>query len=340
MGLRHRMGLGDTTSRRKNRTTTTHTAYDYYWAQTRRNSPSNDGISGVLLLQAGICAAALLICVGVRSSGGTMFAEAQSVYSEMISHQSGWEEVQAVFAGLGDRVEETKDAIDALFSGEPIPVGTTEDNMPLDGDVPGATDPAVDQEVSDEQTPTTDEDARDLYGVSTLLSLPHVTGWISPTALQAIPGGLDGGTGGPVVTTGSLVASPIPNLSSPISGWISSEFGYRTHPITDKLDYHTGVDIAAAQGEDILAAAAGTVVETGESNSLGLYVILQHGNAVQTVYGHCSKILTREGARVKAGTRIALVGSTGVSTGPHLHFEIRIGGSPVDPIEYVLIPEN
>lgn len=228
MGLRHRMGLGDTTSRRKNRTTTTHTAYDYYWAQTRRNSPSNDGISGVLLLQAGICAAALLICVGVRSSGGTMFAEAQSVYSEMISHQSGWEEVQAVFAGLGDRVEETKDAIDALFSGEPIPVGTTEDNMPLDGDVSAPPIPRWIKRCPTNKRPQRMKMQEIFTASAPFYPLPHVTGWISPTALQAIPGGLDGGTGGPVVTTGSLVASPIPNLSSPISGWISSEFGYRT----------------------------------------------------------------------------------------------------------------
>ena len=315
-----------------------HTRYDGYWAETRRTSASGDGLSGVLLLQAGICAALLLICVGVRASNSGMFPQAQAAYSELISHQSGWEEVSAVLSHLETGWKEAAEAVSALLSGEPVPLDTPAD-APAEPEK-GEPEGEAPSQVESAEGASDDTNASDLYGASMLLAPRGASGWLSPTLLQTLPGGGNGELEGILVTPSSLIVSTMPRLTAPLDGWISSDFGYRIHPITDKLDYHTGLDIAAAAGSDIRAAAAGTVAETGESDSLGLYVILQHGNAVQTVYGHCSKILTWEGARVDAGDRIALVGSTGVSTGPHLHLEIRIGGSPVDPTDYLVIPES
>ncbi len=111
---------------------------------------------------------------------------------------------------------------------------------------------------------------------------------------------------------------------------VTSPFGYREHPITDKLDFHTGLDLAAALGSDIHAVYPGTVVEVGKSSISGNYVILSHGN-IKTMYCHCHEILVEAGTRVRQGERIALVGSTGVSTGPHLHFEFWVDEIKTDP---------
>ncbi len=115
-------------------------------------------------------------------------------------------------------------------------------------------------------------------------------------------------------------------------GGISCKFGYRTHPITGKPDFHTGIDIPAPKGTRIMAAVGGTVKEISFSDIYGNVVILDHGGGFETVYCHCDKILAPKGARIKRGEILALVGSTGVATGPHLHFEMRKNGIAADPM--------
>jgi len=121
----------------------------------------------------------------------------------------------------------------------------------------------------------------------------------------------------------------------PSPGRISSAFGMRNHPIAKVTKAHQGVDIAASSGDPILAAASGVVEFSGYSSGYGYHVIIDHKNGYRTIYGHSSKLLVKKGELVKKGQTIALVGSTGVSTGPHLHFEIRINNTPVDPTQYV-----
>ena len=128
---------------------------------------------------------------------------------------------------------------------------------------------------------------------------------------------------------GVLVSAP---ARYPAYGSITSPFGLRRHPISGNGDFHTGLDIAAAEGADVYAAYPGLVAEVGESEIYGNYVTLDHGGGLTTTYCHCSAILAREGQRLKVGARIAEVGSTGVSTGPHLHFEARVNGDYVDPL--------
>jgi murein DD-endopeptidase MepM/ murein hydrolase activator NlpD len=117
----------------------------------------------------------------------------------------------------------------------------------------------------------------------------------------------------------------------PLKGRISSDYGWRFHPILNENRMHTGIDIAAAQGTDIKAAADGTVILAGWVSGYGLTTVISHGNNITTLYGHASKLLTQAGDKVKQGQVIALVGSTGMSSGPHLHFEIRSNGDPVNP---------
>lgn len=134
----------------------------------------------------------------------------------------------------------------------------------------------------------------------------------------------EGTTFSPAETTAPIV--------KPVSGSYTSYFGYRTNPITGSNSFHTGVDIAAAQGTKIKAAYPGKVRKVGEDSRSGKYIYLTHSDGFETLYCHCSKILAEEGAVIRQGETIALVGSTGWSTGPHLHFEVHKDKTRLDPL--------
>lgn len=121
----------------------------------------------------------------------------------------------------------------------------------------------------------------------------------------------------------------------PSSSRVTSEFGSRSSPTEGASTNHKGMDIGASTGSSIVAAASGTVTISTYSASAGNYVMISHGGGVSTVYMHCSSLLVNVGDKVSAGDVIAKVGSTGYSTGPHLHFEIRSGGTYVNPRQYV-----
>jgi murein DD-endopeptidase MepM/ murein hydrolase activator NlpD len=116
---------------------------------------------------------------------------------------------------------------------------------------------------------------------------------------------------------------------------ITSSYGMRFHPILKVNKLHTGVDIGAPKGANIVAAENGTVMEVGNRGGYGLIVMLNHGGNLVTLYAHASKTLVKVGQEVKKGEPIAKVGSTGYSTGPHLHFEVRENGNPVNPMPYL-----
>lgn len=121
-------------------------------------------------------------------------------------------------------------------------------------------------------------------------------------------------------------------LTAPLSGSITSPFGYRQHPITGDLDFHTGIDLAAGEGTAIHCAADGRVTEAGWSDSYGNYLVVQHSDNFSTKYAHCSRLIAQQGDVLRRGERIALVGSTGISTGPHLHFECIVEELRCDPL--------
>jgi murein DD-endopeptidase MepM/ murein hydrolase activator NlpD len=124
-------------------------------------------------------------------------------------------------------------------------------------------------------------------------------------------------------------------LSWPVPGPVTSGFGYRIHPIFKVRKLHTGIDLAGATGDPIKAAAAGTVIFVGWRGGYGKCTIIDHGGGLATLYAHQSSILVSQGQVVKRGSVIGKVGGTGYSTGPHLHFEVRVNGSPVDPMKYL-----
>ncbi len=121
----------------------------------------------------------------------------------------------------------------------------------------------------------------------------------------------------------------------PVNGTVTSEFGYRTHPIYGTNGLHSGKDIAAKEGTNIYCALDGIVLETGVGEKSGNYIKVEHAGGVITLYAHCKEILVSEGIRVRKGEKIALVGATGLVTGPHLHFEVIINSEKCDP-DYLL----
>lgn len=121
----------------------------------------------------------------------------------------------------------------------------------------------------------------------------------------------------------------------PCAGNLSSGYGWRIHPVYGYGRFHSGLDITAPYGAPVRATAAGRVVLADYYSGYGLAVIIDHGNGMTTLYGHCSSLATRVGAFVKKGQVIAYVGSTGVSTGPHVHYEVTVNGAQVDPAPYL-----
>jgi murein DD-endopeptidase MepM/ murein hydrolase activator NlpD len=117
----------------------------------------------------------------------------------------------------------------------------------------------------------------------------------------------------------------------PTSGPITDPFGMRMHPVTHQWRMHNGLDIGAPMGATIVASAPGKIIYAGWEGGYGNTIIIDHGGAASTLYGHCSQLFVSEGQEVARGQAIGAVGSTGISTGPHLHFEIRINGVAVDP---------
>jgi murein DD-endopeptidase MepM/ murein hydrolase activator NlpD len=137
--------------------------------------------------------------------------------------------------------------------------------------------------------------------------------------------------------TARLAATP---SIMPTQGWLSSAFSsMRTHPILHMARPHEGIDVSAPMGSPIEAPAAGVVTDAGWETGYGNTIIIDHGFGIVTKFAHASKLLVKNGQRVSRGQRIALVGNSGLATGPHLHYEVHVNGRPVNPLKYVL-PEG
>ena len=136
-------------------------------------------------------------------------------------------------------------------------------------------------------------------------------------------------------TAQAQLLSSTPSIA-PVRGILTDGFGGRSDPFTGESGQHGGIDVSSAVGQAVRAPADGIVVKAGWENGYGNVVYLSHGYGYSTRYGHLSGFATRPGTRIKRGDVIGYVGSTGRSTGPHLHYEVRVNNNPVNPLEYIL----
>jgi len=134
-----------------------------------------------------------------------------------------------------------------------------------------------------------------------------------------------------------LASTPaIRPISRGEKSWVTSNFGFRQSPFTGQREFHQGYDLSTREGTPIMATADGVVIYASRKGLLGNTIIVDHGHGMVTRYGHCQKFLKKRGEKVKRWEPIALVGDTGRSTGPHVHYEVRLNGIPVNPFKYIL----
>lgn len=150
---------------------------------------------------------------------------------------------------------------------------------------------------------------------------------------------LDGTDETETTTAGPLTGISIPSRMPLEDARMSSNFGMRTHPVLGGRRSHAGIDLSAPTGTPVYATADGIVSRADWFSSYGLYIAIEHGAEMQTRYAHLSRLAVESGQRVKKGEIIGYVGSTGRSTGPHLHYEVRIAGAAVNPVPYMVESE-
>ncbi len=147
-------------------------------------------------------------------------------------------------------------------------------------------------------------------------------------------------TVGPEAIAGSPTSDPSadasgPELTLPVRGRVSSGFGPRRHPVDGRPHFHSGIDVAAARGSEVVSPAAGEVVETGSGGASGRYLRVRHGDGTVSSYAHLERIDVREGDRIEGGQILGTVGTTGRTTGPHLHLSVLREGSAIDPTAWL-----
>lgn len=150
----------------------------------------------------------------------------------------------------------------------------------------------------------------------------------SSSSSSSSSGNSGSGSGSSTVTGGGTLAYPVANPR------ITSGYGYRDAPTAGATSRHDGIDFGGATGTPIYASESGTVVTAAYNSARGNYVVINHGNGIQTWYQHCSAVYVSVGQKVSRGQSIAAIGATGIVTGPHLHFEVHVNGSPVNPMNY------
>lgn len=270
---------------------------------------------GVLAVQCIACAVLVLLALLLRAAGGEAFAELRRRFNDGVARN------------------ELLSALAALWDGDPESAvsGVLREQNDGISDVP-------DSSVPESSAPSNDGGASSDGGTSGNGETPDGTasGSDAPSAASTPPSaaqtaGLSPPAGATAVAL-TVRGLPVPPLPS---GTLTSGYGYRTDPLTGARAFHRGVDIAAPAGTPVAAMLFGRVAAVGESGSLGRFIRIDHGDGVEVLYAHCSRVLAAEGAVVRAGETVALVGSTGRSTGAHLHVQISAAGTVFGPARLV-----
>ncbi len=295
----------------------------------RRGEPNNDTVVVALTIQILICGLLLLTASIAKKVDETGYSKVKAQYISMTTDisQNGklvamveeWTtESDTIFTTL----ERYITSILQRFTGNASPQDTAQESQALP--LPEATQPQQEQSNQqatpsfqfnylEQELPEADQETMGTGGMY-LVDPVDVNTMAAPK----------GSTFAAVLLGGAV--------KPPVTGLITSQYAYRVHPISGNDDFHTGMDIAAEEGRSIVAALPGEVVEVGESDIYGKYIVVKHSMSLKTFYGHCSEILAKEGTAVRQGERIAKVGMTGIATGPHLHFSVIANETFTDPV--------
>ncbi len=279
----------------------------------RGGQESADGFTVVTIFQSIVTLT--LVAGAYLLFGLPDMAEYKSVVNVMLTIERDTSEIVSAVIGSYDSDDAMGSFAQAILqlTGEEVAVSGAKSDTEVDEEIAVTTGAAV-ESVSTPLFPSSDKMADisfsgelELSAMSNYFQNPYLLPYETPTFNLSLPG--------------DVVSS----------ARISSGFGFRTHPISGNQDFHTGVDLATSMGADITAPMPGTVVEVGYSRVYGNYIAVEHSPGVVSYYCHCQAIIAKVGDEVIKGDVIALVGSTGVSTGPHVHFEIMVNGEYVDP---------
>lgn len=264
---------------------------------------------GVLAVQCIACAVLVLLALLLRAAGGEAFAELRRRFNDGVARN------------------ELLSALAALWDGDPESAVSGVLREQNDGIADAPESSAPESSAPDSSTPSNDGGTSG-GGAAESSNVPSAAG-TSPSAAQTAGFAPPAGAAAVALTVRGLPVPPLP------SGTLTSGYGYRTDPLTGARAFHRGVDIAAPEGTPVAAMLFGRVAAVGESGSLGHFIRIDHGDGVEVLYAHCSRVLAAEGAVVRAGETVALVGSTGRSTGAHLHVQVSAAGTVFGPARLV-----
>lgn len=289
-------------------------------------APKNDAATTALTAQVILCALMFLSMLLIKKFDEPRYDAFKAEYPPMVSKSSsglfsGLESSEGVLSGLWEKAGE---ALGGIFSAKPAPQSGAEEQLEDYGlDEPG--DGEETTGLSEDSSTATYALEYDYLGSKSVSYVNSGGGGLSVANLN---------TGEMLPAPAGCVLSPVylgAKIKPPVTGLITSGFNYRYHPVSGKNDFHTGMDIAAEEGSPILAALPGEVIEVGNNDIYGNYIVLKHATNLQTSYSHCSEIIAKTGMSVRQGERIALVGQTGTATGPHLHFSVIVEDEFTDP---------
>lgn len=285
----------------------------------------------LIAVQSISCIVVILIALAFRMVGGSAFAQLRGSFNDSLMSNS----ILATIAALMDAspadsegssdAEESKDSDDGEESSD---ADSTSSSVTEEESSAVSSDSDVTSESSTSASGTTTTAGTTTAPSAAVTKTASAGGKDIQASSKKVLYAPEGATFA-TLKINRLASAPLP------VGILSSGFGYRTSPTTGKDGFHQGMDIAADMGTPVSAMFFGVVSEVGQSSSYGNYVKLYHGNGLCVLYAHCSEILVTQGAVIRAGEVVARVGSTGDSTGPHLHVEITLHDVAYDPSSVV-----
>lgn len=289
--------------------------YENYESDYEYGEPPRGSLVRVVATQALVCAVLLGGLFFARSAMPNVFRQLKTAYTRVMQTDMSAREVWAAAARAFRRLR------DDVYVAAPYKDAEAEQKATAQDDAAqtAAEEPKTTQR--DDDAETTCEDIKTTCG-DAVGGMDIAAAYAEKSCAFA-----------PLLTT----VRPYPPVED---GRVTSLFGYRAHPVTGEESIHTGLDIAAQPGTPIHAAFYGVVAEAGTGREYGNYIVLEHAGGLRTLYAHCAEVLAEEGMVLRAGDVIALVGSTGASTGPHVHVEMRLHGLRCDPIEVLGIRDQ